>query len=133
MANCLLELQKAAVSELTGDATLMAMVTGVHSHVPQDTVFPYVAFSTMQASNWRTRTTDGIRATLTLKIFSRYRGSKEALDIIDQIKNVLDNNNASMTGCTMVSLRYNNSNAFQQADGLTWEGNISFHAVIQED
>ncbi len=36
------ELQKAIYGALTGDSTLMAMITGVHDHVPQETAFPYV-------------------------------------------------------------------------------------------
>ena len=36
------ELQKAIYGALTGDSALMAMITGVHDHVPQDTAYPYV-------------------------------------------------------------------------------------------
>ena len=74
-------LQQAIYTALTGDSTLMAMITGVHDHVPQETAFPYVTIGESTARDWRTVGRKGAEATLILHAWSRSRGRKQAKQI----------------------------------------------------
>lgn len=133
MSNCLLEFQKAVYDQLMNNSVLMALVTDVYSHVPQETRYPYLVMNKGQSDDFRTRTTSGIRVQLTIKLYSRYHGAKESFDILSEVKRVLNNASLSMTGCSLVSLRFD-SNSLQQAnDGVLWQGESVFNAVIVED
>ncbi|MCE3233045.1 MAG: uncharacterized protein K0R98_1302 [Rickettsiaceae bacterium] len=124
------ELQKSAYAALTGDTTLAAMVSGVFSHVPQDTAFPYIKFNNIRSRDWSTKTTSGIEATVQLNVFSRTRGNKESLNIIAEIKRILHGVSLSLTGCTLVSIYFTDSGVAQLSDGITWQSYISFDAFV---
>ncbi len=132
MADCLWELQKAVFTALSGDGALSALVTGVYSHVPQDTAFPYIKFSDMGAQDWSTKTSSGIKSQLALDVFSRGRGSKESLAILKEVKRILADATLTMSGCTMVSMKFNGLGAKQLIDGLTWQGSIGFNVLVAE-
>jgi hypothetical protein len=132
MADCLWELQKVVFTALSGDGALSALVTGVYSHVPQDTAFPYIKFSDMGGQDWSTKTSSGIKSQLVLDVFSRGRGSKESLAILKEVKRILNDATLTMSGCTMVSMKFNGSNAKQLIDGLTWQGSIGFNVLVAE-
>ena len=59
--DCLWELQKAVFTALDGDGTLSGLVTGVYSHVAQDTAFPYVKFADIKVTDWSTKSNSGIK------------------------------------------------------------------------
>jgi hypothetical protein len=130
--DCSWELQKAVYAALSGDGTLSGMVSGVFSHVPQDTVFPYIKFDSIRSLDWSSKSTSGVQVTLNLAVFSRGRGVKEALNIMAEIKRILGDSTLSMTGCTIVSLKFIESKATHLADGTTWLGNIVFNALVEK-
>ncbi len=125
------ELQKAVYTALGSDATLSAMISGVFSHVPQDTAFPYIKFDNVVAKDWSTKSSTGIQATLPIYVFSRGRGDKEALNILAEVKRILDDTTLSMTGCAMVSLKFSDSKVMQMNDGVTWQAVAGFKAMVQ--
>lgn len=131
--DCVWELQKAVFQALDNDSSLSALVTGVYNHVPQDTVYPYIKISSVEAVDWSTKTTSGIKSQLFLDVFSQSRGTKQTLDIIVEIKRVLDGVILSMTGCTMVSSKYTKTDVLQMSDGLTWQGRIGFSFLVQKN
>lgn len=131
--DCLWELQKAIFVALSGDGELSGLVSGVYSHVPQDATFPYVKIDSISAGDSSTLASRGIRGAISVLVLSRERGSKEALNIITEIKRILDRSSLSMTGCSMVSINYENSAVRQLNDGITWVGSISFDVFVVED
>jgi len=132
MTDCIWELQKAVFAALDGDGTLSALITGVYSHVPQDTAFPYIKFGDIAARNWSTNTSSGDEIKFNVEIFGRSRGAKEILEILKEVRRILDDASLAMTGCTMVSMKYNSADITQMPDGLTWHGIVSFDALIEE-
>ena len=70
---------------------------------------------------------------LFLDVFSQSRGTKQTLDIIVEIKRVLDGVILSMTGCTMVSSKYTKTDVAQISDGLTWLGSVGFGFLVQRN
>lgn len=130
--DCLWELQKAIYSALSGDATLAAMITGIYSHVPQETAFPYIKFDSFNASDASNLQNKGIRAEFSLAIYSRERGSKEALEIEAELKRLLNGVSLAMAGCQMHGTQYSSGGVSQQNDGITWLCRANFVAVVIE-
>ena len=132
-ANCNFELQKALYVLLTGDGELMGQISGVFNHVPQDTAFPYVIIEKMVSQDHSTMTSTAEEIAVTLSVFSRTRGSKEALTIMARVKALLHQASLSLTGCALIYLRFDSSDIAQVEEGLTWQATITFNALIEED
>jgi hypothetical protein len=115
---------------LTGDATLMGLVEGVYDDVPQDTDYPYIVVGEETTINAGTMTVDGLEHTLTIHVWSRYRGLKETKQIMERIYTLLHNSNLTVTGASLVNLRQEFSSTFVDADGLTRHGVIRFRAMV---
>ena len=127
-------LQKAVYSALAADAPLQALIGAtprVYDHVPQESMFPYVVIGDATALENDTKTTDGMEQTLTLHTWSRYRGLKEAKQIMGAIVDALDQTSLSVTGHSLTLLRFEFSDTFLDADGLTRHGVQRFRALTQ--
>ncbi len=123
------ELQQAIYTALTGDGALMAMITGVHDHVPQDTAFPYVTIGEASAVDWRTVGHDGMELTLVLHVWSRERGHKEAKQILAEIHRILNDAKLTVPGHVLVWLRYGFSQTVADNDGATYHGIARYKAL----
>lgn len=126
------ELQKAIYGALTGDSTLMAMITGVHDHVPQGTAFPYVTIGEASAVDWRTVGHDGMELTLVLHVWSRERGRKEAKLVLAEIHRILNDAKLTVPGHVLVWLHFEFSQTLQDADGATYHGIARYNAITHE-
>ena len=126
------ELQKAVYAALTGDSALMAMITGVHDHVPQDTAFPYVTIGEGTALDWRTAGVLGAEVTLVLHVWSRSRGRREVKLIMIEIRRILDGAELTVPGHALVWMRFSLSQDELDPDGLTYHGITKFRAVTHE-
>ena len=124
------DLASTVYTALTGDATLMALVEGVYDDVPQDTPYPYIVVGEETTINAGTMTVDGLEHTLTLHVWSRYRGLKETKQIMERIYTLLHNSNLTVTGASLVNLRQEFSSTFVDAEGLTRHGVIRFRAMV---
>ena len=127
-------LQQAVYSALVADATLKTLIGNparVYDHVPQATAYPYVALGDATAGEFDTKTEDGMEQTLTLHTWSRYRGLSEAKRIMSAVVDALDQVSLSLTGHTLVLLRFEFSSTFLDPDGLTYHGVQRFRAVTQ--
>jgi hypothetical protein len=133
MTDCIFELQKAIFSALDNDGAISGLVSGVYSHVPQDTSYPYIDFSSFNSSDWSTKTSSGIKATVVLNAYSQERGNKELQDIIHEVRRVLNGTLLSMSGCTMVNSTYVSSAFDRLSDGLIWKASVAFSFLVQEN
>ena len=123
------ELQEAIYTALTGDAPLMAMITGVHDHVPQETAFPYITIGASTAREWGAAGVEGIEATLTIHVWSRTRGHKEAKQITAEIHRIMHDADLSVTGHALINLRFEFGETMLDADGVTYHGITRYRAV----
>ena len=123
------ELQKAVFTALTGDATLMAMITGVHDHVPQDAAFPYVTVGEASVTAYGAVGIVGVETTLVLHVWTRSRGRKEAKLVIAEIHRILHDADLTVTGHDLVWLRFEQSRSLLDADGATYHGIVRFRAL----
>jgi hypothetical protein len=86
------DLQKAMFEALAGDATLAALLGGkrIFDRVPTDAAFPYVTFGRTSVFDWSTSTESGLEHLVTLHVWSKAKGKKEAFAIFDAVRSVLE-------------------------------------------
>lgn len=125
-------LQQAVRNKLTGDATLMAMITGVFDAVPKNQDLPYITVGDATEIPFNVFAKDGKEATITLHIWSLYKGFKEALDIRNRIDQLLDGQTLTITGFVNVLCQFENSETLRDPDGVTRHIATRYRVVVQE-
>jgi|TARA_Y100000015_G_scaffold11391_1_gene10884 hypothetical protein len=128
------ELQKTIFTTLNSDNTITSTYSAtVHDHVPQGTSFPYIVIGeeTMTDES-STKTLDFNNFTLTIHIFSRNRGRKEAKQIMARIYELLHNQNLSVTGADHINTRFEFSDVIKENDGLTYHGVQRFRTILHD-
>lgn len=85
MKTALWPLQQAIFERLTTDSALMARITGVHDEVKESTKFPYVTLGEDTVNDYSSKTFDGEDITHTLHVWSKYKGKKEAKEILNLV------------------------------------------------
>ena len=126
------ELQKAIYAALTGDGALMAMITGVHDHVPQEAAFPYVTIGESTAVDWRTVGHDGMELTLVLHAWSRERGHREVKQILAECHRILNDAKLTVPGHVLVWLHFEFAQTIADNDGATYHGIARYNAITHE-
>jgi Protein of unknown function (DUF3168) len=124
-------LQKAVYDALTANADLTAAVSGVYDHVPADTSFPYVTIGETTIADWSSKSFDGQAHALTLHIWSRARGRKEAKEIMALLYDTLHDAALVVEGQELVNLRFDFGQTLLDADGLTVHGFQRYRAVTR--
>ena len=132
MSDHSLELQKSIFNVLDGDSTLQNLVTDVYDFVPENTVFPYVKVGEETSIDNGTKTLQGNEHTLVIHTFSRYRGSKEVKEIMSRIYALLHESSLSVSGASLVNLRFEFSDVIKENDGFTSHGLQRFRAVVYD-
>jgi hypothetical protein len=97
-------LQQAIYQTLAGDTTLMALISGVFDRPPEGTAFPYVTIGESAGSDWSTKTTTGMSHNVSLHIWSREGGRKQAATIMERLHTLLHQASFSVTGQTLVMI-----------------------------
>ena len=128
------ELQKTIFTTLNGDNTITSTFSAtVHDHVPQGTSFPYIVIGEETMTDESSaKTLDFNNFTLTIHIFSRNRGRKEAKQIMARIYELLHNQNLSVTGANHINTRFEFSDVIKENDGLTYHGVQRFRTILHD-
>jgi uncharacterized protein DUF3168 len=126
-------LQQAMHAALIADAPLVALLGGprVYDDVPTRGAYPYVTVAPVQARDFGTGSDDGEEHVVTLNVWSRGGGRKEALLIMAAVRTVLHDAALTLAGHRLVNLRHESSDARRGRDGETYEGVIRFRAVTE--
>ncbi len=126
-------LQLGIRTALIADGTLTALVPAarIKDHIPQPTVFPYISIGETSAGPFDTKTEDGMEQTFTIHTWSRHRGLKEVKQIMGAIVDVLDQAALSVSGHTLVLVRFEFSDTILDPDGKTRHGVQRFRAITQ--
>jgi len=132
MSDHSLELQKSIFNALDGDSNLQSLVTDVYDFVPESTAFPYVKIGEETSIDNGTKTLQGNEHTLVIHTFSRYRGSKEVKEIMSRIYALLHESSLSVSGASLVNLRFEFSDVIKENDGFTSHGLQRFRAVVYD-
>lgn len=86
----IIELQVAAQARLTGDGTLMGMITGVFDQVRGNQALPYVSYGQHVDGPWATFGHWNSEAFFLLDIWSNASGDEEAYRILAEIRRLLE-------------------------------------------
>ena len=125
-------LQEALYSRLNGDGTLGSLVTGVYDAVPEDTVLPAVVIGTRTTTDDGTNTLDARDYVFNIDVWSAYSGMKEIKNIMKQVYALLHESSLTVSGASLVNLRFEFSDIINENDGLTTHGLQRFRAVIYD-
>ena len=125
------ELQKAIFTKLSGNVDgLDGANIPVYDDVPQQSNYPYVQIGEETSANNGTKTLDGIEHTLTMHIWSQYRGRREIKTIMKSVYDLLHNTAISVSGASLVNVRQEFSTTLAENDGITRHGVMRFRAVV---
>lgn len=133
MAGAAWALQQAIFAALTADSGLTALLGGarIYDVVPTRAVFPYVTFAQTAERDWSTGGAEGSEHVVTLHVWSRGAGRKEALDIVGAVRPVLHDQTLSLSGHQLVNMRHERSEVRRDTDGETYHGLVRFRAVTE--
>ena len=125
------QLQKSIFTALNGNVTGVSSANiPIYDDVPEGSVYPYVVIGEETASNNGTKTLDGVEHTITLHVWSQYRGRREIKEIMQSVYEKLHNTAITVTGASLVNIRQEFSNTLAEQDGITRHGVMRFRAVL---
>jgi hypothetical protein len=126
-------LQKAIFETLSNDSATLAALGGprIYDDAPGRAEFPFMIFGQSTARDWSTGTDVGYEHVVTLHVWSRGRGRKEAEAIIAAARDALHDQDLALTGHRLINLRHESSEAKRDNDGETFHGIVRFRAVTE--
>ena len=132
--NSAAELQKAIFEALAADAGLTTALGGprIHDHAPANVAFPYVTFGRTSVYDWSTGTESGTEQLFTLHVWSKAKGKKEALEIMELARATLHDAALELEGHKLVNLRLEFSEARYDDRNEAHHGLLRFRAVVEE-
>ena len=127
------ELQKAIFEELGQDAELVSALGGaqIYDHAPANVAFPYITFGRTSIYDWSTGTESGTEQLFTLHVWSKAKGKKEALEIMDLVKARLAGASLDLSGHHLVNLRFEFEEARFDEDQSVHHGLLRYRAVTE--
>lgn len=133
MSSAANELQRAVFDVLSSDAGLTALLgdARIHDHAPANVVFPYVTFGRTSVFDWSTATESGTEQLFTLHVWSKAKGKKETLDIIEAAGTLLHDHTLTLDGHALVNCRLEYSEARHDEDLAVYHGLLRFRAVTE--
>lgn len=130
MSNYASELQQTVFNALDQSSTLQNLVTDVYDFVPESTAFPYVKIGEQTMVDDGTKDKKGSDFTLEVHTFSRYRGSVEIKNIMSVVYDILHESSLSVSGASLVNMRFEFSDIIKENDGLTTHGVQRFRVFV---
>ncbi|MEQ1942272.1 DUF3168 domain-containing protein [Mesorhizobium sp. VNQ89] len=126
------ELQKEIFATLGANAALADLVGArILDHAPANVPFPYITFGRTSLYDWSTGTESGTEQLFTLHVWSRGKGKKEALEIMDQVRETLHDGALALDGYALVNLRLEFSEARYDERNEAHHGVMRFRAVME--
>lgn len=135
------ELQKAVALILAAAGPLTALLAAppdgfaasIFDAVPEKAVYPYVVIGDDTGRDWSTKDASGLEIDVTIHAWSRYRGRKEAKQILEQVHEALHEAALALTGHVSVLMRFDDfTTVFLDGDGLTRHGVSRFKALTHQ-
>lgn len=132
MADSFWATQTAIYSALTGAAAVTALVsTRVYDEVQQNATFPYIEIGEAVGEDWGTKTRHGLDQSISIHIWSRYAGMKEAKQIANAIHDALHDATLTISGHDAILCRFEFGEFLLDPDGLTRHGIVRYRVVTQ--
>ena len=126
------ELQKAIFAALGANAALTSVVgTRIFDHAPANAAFPYITFGRTSVYDWSTGTESGTEQLITLHAWSKSKGKKEVLEIMELARETLHDAALELEGHSLVNLRLEFSEARYDDRNEAHHGLLRFRAVTE--
>jgi hypothetical protein len=128
-----LDLQEAVFTALKGHGALVTMLGGpkVHDLTPAGLAFPYVTFGRADVYDWSTDLDEGSEVLFTLHVWSKHRGRKELLHLMQHVGEALGGDAVALSGHYLVHLRLETTEIRHDEDLDVFEGAMHFRAVME--
>lgn len=128
-----LALQQSIVSTLSSDASVVAALGGprIYDDTPQPAAFPYVTIGQTTVRDADGDTASADEHIVTLHVWSRVQGRREALTIIGELRRCLHDQSLTLADHNLINLRHEFSEARRDRDGETIHGIARFRAVTE--
>ena len=121
----------AALKAASGVTDLIS--TRIYDEPPQDVVYPYLRFNTIQPSAFDTDTAQGSLVDISLEAHSRSAsGRVEATRIVEAVKDALHRQEGAVTvtGYTLVELIFDTISVTRDGDGRGYTAVIALQAML---
>jgi len=128
------ELQKAIFAALGADPALTGVLGAnrIFDRAPANVAFPYITFGRTSVYDWSTGTEKGTEQLFTLHIWSKAKGNKEALEIMEMARWVLEDKSLPLDTHHLVNLRLEFAEVRFDEDQAVHHGLLRFRAVTEE-
>jgi Protein of unknown function (DUF3168) len=127
------ELQKAVFEALAADAALTSLLGGgkIYDHAPANVAFPYLTFGRTSIFDWSTGTESGTEQLFTLHVWSKAKGKKETLAIMEAARALLDDAALELDEHHVVNMRLEFAEARYDEDLSVHHGLLRFRVVTE--
>jgi hypothetical protein len=126
-------LRAAIHDSLVADAPLTSLLGGarIYDEPPKSVVFPYVTLGETRIADFSTGTETGEEHQLTLHVWSRQGGHREAHLIAGALLQALDDAPLTLADHRLINLRFALADVRREADGRTYHALVRFRAVTE--
>jgi peptidoglycan/xylan/chitin deacetylase (PgdA/CDA1 family) len=125
-------IQVAVRDALLDDNDIAQAVTGVYDYVPETAAMPYITVGEATETSDNTHNTFGHQTTVTLHIWTRQRGHKQGLELLQQVKKVLDRQPLDIDGRHTVLIRHEFTQTLRDPDPEVRHIPARFRVITQE-
>ena len=127
------ELQKGVYDTLINTSAVTDLLGGpsVYDHVPHSARFPYLTLGQIFCLDWSTGSEIGQEHRLTIHVWSRAGGQKEAQEIAGAVSAALHDATIALNEHALINLRFESSEVRRERDGETLHGVMRFRAVTE--
>lgn len=128
-----LDLQAAIAAHLAADADLAALVGDrIHDGAPRAGAFPSITFGEAGQADWSSDGEPGGDVRLTLHVWSRAIGKREAWAIIGHLMRLLHNAPLALEAHALVLARVTFAEVRLDPDGMTEHGVVRVVALVED-
>lgn len=126
-------LQSAIHQHLTSHAGLTAMLGGAHvwDHVPRGAACPHITIGVSTERDWNTGGESGSEHILTLNVWSRAAGRREADDIAQIVRDALHDQALLLAGHRLINFRHELTEVRRDIRSELYRGVVRFRAVTE--
>jgi hypothetical protein len=110
-------IQKAIYSALTGSAPVMALVTGVYDHPPENAVLPVIGIGNDSHGDAGTKSEELIDYNAQIDVWADNLSFASVRSIQDKIRDALHQQSLSVDSGTVIYCRESSQDIFEEPDG----------------
>lgn len=134
MTDALFNAQAALYNALAANGSIQSLLgttPRIYDHVPPGATFPYIVFGAISVHPYDTKTETGFEQIVTLDIWSRYRGSKEAKDILQAAYDSLHRATLTISSGVFLLSEFHSAELVLESDGITYRAAARFSIITQ--